>query len=270
MNAVIYLPGIGHNHPPAELEPVTQAEPIAPVAPVDLLRAALNPRFLDIMLAGELAPHSVAADALLAEFTRFVAATETGISTDAVGAAALDFREELDAALAALDTTRTTIKAPVLAAQRAIDGAAKVIAEPVTAARAEVNRRYTGFLRFKDEEIRRIAREEADRLEKAAWDAAAEASETGEVAKLDEARDARAGQRAAEDVLFAPALENTRMKTAAGNTSGLKDDWKFEATDLAAVPAAFLMLNEKMVKAAIASGTRKIPGIRIYNDPRAR
>lgn len=252
MNAINAIAGIGHNAPPLDL------------------REALEPAALAIMVASELAPHTAAADALLAEYQRFVVATEAGISTDAVDHKALDFRNDLDAALDALDATRTTIKAPVLAAQRAIDGAAKLIAEPVTAARAEVHKRHATFLLFKDEEIRRIAREEADRLEAAAWHATQEAAETGEVAKLDEARDARAGQRAAEGLAFGSVLETTRMKTAAGNTSGLRDHWTYEVTDLATVPPAYLQINERVLKAAIASGTRKLPGLRIFNDPKAR
>jgi hypothetical protein len=137
-------------------------------------------------------------------------------------------------------------------------------------AHTEVKRRHTVFLRAKDAEIRRQATEAAQRAEEAAWHARQQAEATGDAVAFAEAALAEAEQHAAEQVAFGPLLETTRVKTAAGAHSGLKDNWLYALDDIAAVPPAFLSVNDKMVKAAIASGTRRIPGLRIYNEPKAR
>jgi hypothetical protein len=244
--------GIGHNHPPLDL------------------RAALEPRALAIYIAGELAPHTASADTLLAEYQRFVLATAAGIANDDVDAGAVDFAQAIKDEIDATDATRTTIKAPVLAAQKAIDGAAKAIADRLTPALTEVKRRHSTFLLAKDAMVRANATMAAARAEEAAWHARQEAETTGEVAAFIAADVAHAEQRSAEVIVFAPVLETTRMRTAAGNTSGLKDDWKYEVTDITKVPAHMLQVCDAIVKATIKSGTRSIPGIRIFNEPRAR
>ena len=133
-----------------------------------------------------------------------------------------------------------------------------------------MQRRHTAFLTAKDAEIRRLATEVAARAEEVAWHARQEALETGNEAAWHAADTAHAEQRAAEAVVFAPVLETTRMRTATGATSGLKDDWKYDVTDISKVPAHLLQVHDALVKATIKSGTRQIPGLRIYNEPRAR
>jgi hypothetical protein len=252
MNAITPLAPAGHNNPPVDLH------------------AALEPRALAAMIAAALARHTAATAALLAEYQRFAATTAAGIADDATDARAVEFAADIKIELDNTDATRAEIKAPVLAAQKAIDGAARVIADQLDAARTEVQRRHTAYLIAKDTRIRAEAREAAARAEEAAWAAAQEANETGEVDKFVEAAAARAEQYAAEAVVFAPVLATTRMRTASGVTSGLKDDWKFVTTDLAQVPAQYLQINEAAIKAAIRAGVRSIPGLRIFNQPRAR
>lgn len=53
---------------------------------------------------------------------------------------------------------------------------------------------------------------------------------------------------------------------AAPSTKGLTKRWVFEVTDVALVPRAYLQVDDKMVKDAISTGARSIPGIRIYQD----
>lgn len=259
MNAITPIAGIGHNNPPAE-----------PIPLQTVLNVVLAPRALDAMLARALAPHVTVTDDLLDEYKRFVAKTEGGIITETEDADAVDFRKDLDDALDALDATRVAIKAPVLAADRAIQAAAKAISGPVVTARAEVHRRHEAFLLVKDAEIRRQAAEAAHAAEEAAWHLAQEAEATRDAATFVQADLARAEQRAAEDVVFAPVLETTRMKTPTGNTSGLRDNWIYEVSDISAVPPAYLQVNDAVVKAAIKSGTRAIPGLKIRNAPKAR
>jgi hypothetical protein len=49
----------------------------------------------------------------------------------------------------------------------------------------------------------------------------------------------------------------------------LRQTWTYEVTDLAKIPAQWLCLNEPLVKAAIKTGTREIPGLRIYAEHKA-
>jgi hypothetical protein len=255
MNAITQIPGIGHNQPPP--------------APIDL-RTALEPKALAAMVAAELAAHTLTADTLIAEYERFVVKTAKGIPNDTVDAAAVDFKQEIKDEIDALDVTRKAIKEPVLAAQRTIDGAAKVISDRLAPAYAEVNERHRVYLVAKDAEVRRVARETADRAEEAAFKLRQEALETGEVEVFAEAQAAHSTQLAAEAVVFAPVLETTRMRTATGTLSGLKDNWTYALTDISQVPTAYLCVNDAVVKAAIRSGTRSIPGLRIVNNPKAR
>lgn len=44
-----------------------------------------------------------------------------------------------------------------------------------------------------------------------------------------------------------------------------RERWTFEVTDPKAVPDAFKMVNEKAIGAAVRSGVREIPGVRIYS-----
>ncbi|WP_420147058.1 hypothetical protein [Spirosoma sp.] len=48
---------------------------------------------------------------------------------------------------------------------------------------------------------------------------------------------------------------------------GVQMRWSFEVVDSLGVPLEFLMINESAVKEAIRSGVRKIPGLRIYQEP---
>ena len=49
-------------------------------------------------------------------------------------------------------------------------------------------------------------------------------------------------------------------------TSGVRMVWVFEVVDPTTVPEAYKIVNEAAVRTAIASGTREIPGVRIYQD----
>ena len=59
--------------------------------------------------------------------------------------------------------------------------------------------------------------------------------------------------------------ESTSVRTAEG-TAYLQNRWTFELEDLAMVPADFLMLDEKKVRAAIKAGVREIPGLKIFEQ----
>lgn len=241
---------IGHNQPPIDLH------------------TALEPSALSVWIAGQLAAHTARADELLAANTRFVAATTAGIANDEVAGRATDFARQIKAAIKDTDEARVNIKAPVLAAQRAIDGAAKVITDPLLAATGLVEQRVTTFMRAKDLEARRIAAEAAARAEEAAWhlQQQAEASNDNEV--FDQAEAAMVEQQIAQAIVSAPTADLTRVRTALGGTAGLRDNWVYSVQAIEKVPAHFLMINDAAVKAAIKGGSRSIPGLAIRNQPK--
>lgn len=249
--------GVGHNRPPID-------------PPVLDLHSALEPTTLRAWIAAELAPHAARADALLARFRQFLPATAAGIKTESVHQRAVDFAEQIRTEIDEIDATRVTIKAPVLAAQRAIDGAAKAISDPLLPAWTEVKARHSAYLIAKDAEIRRAAAEAAARAEEQAFHLQREAEETGDDDAFEEAAQAMTEQAAAEAVVSAPIGELTRMRTANGVSSALKDHWTYELADIAAVPSHFLVVNDAAVRAAIKGGARNIPGLTIRNQPRAR
>lgn len=245
---------IGHNNPP----------------PVIDLSAALEPRRLAAWISEKLAGHTERANALTARYRQFAAFTDAGITTDAIDERAVDFADQIRQEIAATDATRTAIKAPVLAAQRAIDGAAKAISDQLLPAFTEVKARHSAYLIAKDAEIRRLATEAAARAEEEAYHLQQQAEATNDNEVFVQADIAIGQQQAAEAIVFAPTLELTRMRTANGVSSGLKDDWIFEVVDVTAIPAHFLMVNDAAIRAAIKGGTRSVPGLKIFNRPRAR
>jgi hypothetical protein len=256
--------------PPILFEEPAMSAAIGHNRPLIDLHAALEPRALKAWISDKLAAHTARTNALTARYQQFLLATAGGIKTDNVDERAVDFAEQIRQEIAATDATRVQIKAPVLAAQKAIDGAAKLISDELLPAFTEVKARHSTYLVAKDAEIRRVAAEAAARAEEAAWHLQQQAEATDDEATFEQADAALTEQQAAEAIVFAPTLDLTRMRTANGVSSGLKDDWHYEVADLSKVPLAYLQINDLIVKAAIKSGTRHIEGLKIVNRPRAR
>lgn len=64
----------------------------------------------------------------------------------------------------------------------------------------------------------------------------------------------------------APAVSHGYGSYVAPSTKGLTKRWAFEVTSEQEIPRAYLQVNEKAVREAIAAGARSIPGVRIYQD----
>jgi hypothetical protein len=247
-------PAIGHNGGPAAID----------------LAAALEPRALAAWLAEQFDPHAARADELLAAHVRFLAATAAGITAPAIGERAADFARQIREAVRETDATRVEIKAPVLAAQRAIDGAAKAIAEPLDAAVIEIERRVSIFMAAVERVRREEAKAAADRAEEAAYYAQQRAEETGGEDDFAAADAAIAEQAAAQSIAESAPGELARMKTALGGSASLGTSWSYTVDDLSRVPVHLLSINDKAVKAALKAGTRTIPGLTITASAKAR
>jgi hypothetical protein len=240
-----------------------------PNAPSIDLTAALDPSSLAWWIEYSYSEHAAAISALLTRFQAFANVTANGIQDDFIAGHAADFARDLKQASAALDETRTRIKKPVLHAQRMIDGSAKALTDQVTAAVREVETRVTAYLRAKEVAARAAAEAEAQRLALEAEARIAEANETNDDAAIEAAVESMDAASKADELANAKALELTRTRGVGGALTALKDNWVAELVDITKVPTAYLQLNDSVVKAAIKSGVRDIPGIRIWNDAKA-
>jgi hypothetical protein len=247
MNAMTPLAGYGRNMPEIDLA------------------AALEPEALAAWLAEQYAACEQRRDDLLAANTKFQNRTADGIKTPEIAQRATDFERQLSDAITDTEAARVRIKAPVLAAQRAIDGAAHAITDPLEAAAAEVKRRVTVFMVAADAERLRVAAETARRAEAAAWHLSQQAERTDDPETYEQAGAAMEEQQAAAAIVAAPTAERTRMRSALGTTASLRDRWEWSVADVSQIPAMFMTVNEKLITAMIKNGTREIPGIKIVN-----
>lgn len=233
------------------------------------LAAALNPAALVPWIEYQYADHAAHVGVLATRFEKFLEVTKDGIGDDVLAGHATDFAKELKSAASATDETRTKIKAPVLHAQRLIDGEARKLTDKVNACAAVVTARITAFLRDKEAKARLAAEIEAARLAHEADAAIATSNELQTPEALEVAVEAFGAAQEAEQQATAAPIELTRTRSIMGSLTGLKDNWTYETVDLSKVPAHLLILNDAAVKLAIKQGTREIPGLRIWNDAKA-
>ncbi len=82
-------------------------------------------------------------------------------------------------------------------------------------------------------------------------------------------RKARAlGRAAPPPVATAPAPEVERQTQAENGSAGVSLYWGFDVTNPAAVPAQYKVVDEKLIRQAVANGVRDIPGVLISERPR--
>jgi hypothetical protein len=235
-------------------------------APVVDLAHALDPAQLKPWIEYEYSRHATEIAALLERYGKFLAVTAAGIENDYIGGLANDFANDMKAATEALDKTRERIKKPVLHAQRLIDGEARKLSDELAAANTVVRQRLEAWLRRKEAALREAAEKEAARLALEAQTAMNEAAASTDPHALDVAVDAIDAAQEAERLATASTLELTRSRGVGGGMSALKEVYLYEVVDITKVPVAYLQVNDKVVKAAIQSGTRDIRGLRIYAE----
>lgn len=253
--ATVTAPGPGHNREALDLS------------------LALDPDQLLADLKADTAPLLRRTDDLVAAFGRFAAVTKDGIADDEAVAKAGDFARQLGAHVTAVDARRTVVKAPVLAAQRTIDGYFKGhLSDPVEQAKTAVVRRIEDYQRRQREAAALRAREEADRQRAEAARLAAEAERQRSTALMDAAVEAEAR---AEQAAIAPVVREP-VRSDFGTTVGTRvGPWKVRVTDISKVPPAFLLINEQVLVATaktdprVAAGEQPVPGVEFYRETRA-
>jgi len=242
--------------------------------PVLDLTSALAPDKIAAWLEYEYAKHLLRKTALLMRHEKFLAVTNDGINDDVMAGHASDFKNDLKDEIADMNATRSRIKAPVLHAQRLIDGEAKKMTDALGMAMSQVLARLTDYLRRKEAEERAAAEMEAARLALAAQEAMELADQVNTPSAIDAAVLAVQEAQLAEIMATARPVELTRTRSQAGSLTGLKDNWQYRVVDISAVPAVYLTVNDVMIKAAMKSagksvGDLRIPGIEFFNDARA-
>jgi len=232
------------------------------------LYSALAPDVLDPWLDDKFAPCAVRFNELMAAYARWQKATADGVKDEIVAGKCTDFVKQLKGHVSAVEEVRVAIKAPVLAAQRQIDGKGRALTEPLVDAAVVVQGRLGLYLRAKDMEARRLAAEEAARKEAEVQALLDHATETGDQAFVEQAEEVATEAVIALETVTASPAELTRLRASFG-TASLRDNWVYDVVDIAKVPAAYLQVNDAVVKAAIRSGVRQIDGLVIRNEPKA-
>lgn len=211
--------------------------------------------------------------------------------------------------LTAVETSRTTVKAPVLELGKAIDTAAKKFCAEVD---AEVNRLNQALRMFqlaerrKAEEAERLRLQELARIEREKQAAAererkaAEEAARAEAARLKADEDAfadgaeqalAAEQKRKQEAEYKAAVERTRQAEltrqeqlvrsapvaapVVAKGMSVRDSWVFDVVSLDALVRAHpgycrVEPNKSVINAAIANGMRECPGLRIYQETKVR
>jgi len=144
-------------------------------------------------------------------------------------------------------------------------------AERRAAAEAEREKRAAEQARIEAERAASAARNQAERAEAQRQAAEAEAArrqaEDRARAAADAAAQAQQQAREATKIEVAPAAAITRTRGDVALTT-TRQVWKYRVIDITKVPAAYLQINDAVVRAAIKgkTGVREIPGLEIYDE----
>lgn len=164
---------------------------------------------------------------LLPSFERFAEKYPTIPDRDVHGRAG-DLAEKLKALLKMAENLHSIEKAPVLVAQRAVDGFLKGFRAPLDNALVIINARRTEYAKRLEREAREKAQEDARKRQAEADALAAKAAETMETDALQESADAAARADEAAKVAAAPAAELSRTYGPMNSVSSLRTTYRFD------------------------------------------
>lgn len=190
--------------------------------------------------------------------------------------------------LKACEARRVDEKEPYLAAERAVDGFFKNVAQPIERLKDRMGALLSTYQRAKaraeqakrDAELAEARRlqAEADEAQRKAERAARKAAEDAAAAKAAEAareaaiKAAEDAERARKAATVKPA-ELSRTRTDLGVVGSLRTVWTHEIVKAASVPRSYCRPDDGLIKAAIKAHTDKagncdlkIPGVRIFQQ----
>ncbi len=171
-----------------------------------------------------------------------------------------------------VEAGRTTVKAPVLELTRKIDGLAAELVAQVEAQSHRISRMLGEWQaaerRKADEALREQRRKEEELRQAAAAQMAAAEIETDSTAQAEQ-RKAEISQQYQQQVAEGrQAIVATAAPRIAG--TGVREDWKFEVTDIRALyqahPELVILEPNNAAIRAIVKHNRQIPGLRIWKE----
>lgn len=197
-----------------------------------------------------------------------------------------DYIKEITAACKAADGARVALKEPYLAGGRVVDGFfIKGVIDPLLALHTRCQVKLKAFLDSKAEAARQermrlerearaaedTARKQAQERDKAAR---TEAERTQAAIAAREAEQASVNRIAAEEATRVKPAELSRTRGDFGSVASLRAYWDFEVVDAAALPRAYLMLNEAAIRAHIKARIKDQPpapigGLRFFEKTAA-
>jgi hypothetical protein len=233
MSAVLKSPEAGHNNPPAGI--------------IDADAAIADAR----LFAGEFVERR---DALLTAYKRWTEQVAGKIEDDTTQGKCADFVKQIGGFLKTVETSRKTVKQPVLDLGKGVDGVFALLSDDLAMAKTAIEKAMTTYAtRRAAEEQERVRRESEAAAAAAAMDALIENPE----AEIPEAP---------VEIALPSSAEASRVHGDYGTTASLRGRWVYEVTNAVEIPRHLLMVNDAAVKAAIKAGERDIPGLRIFQE----
>ncbi|MCU0414190.1 MAG: hypothetical protein MUE91_07305 [Ignavibacteriaceae bacterium] len=169
-----------------------------------------------------------------------------------------------------IEEKRVETKKPFLEKEREIDARAKELAGDLTSAikglREQIRSYEIEKERIRQEELRKVQEEQA-RFETERRKAEEER------AKLE--AEAKANGTPLPDIPAVPVVSDVseldlRMREKEleqSKSKSLRTAWDYKIVDESLIPRMYMIPDEKKLRAAIKSGLREIPGLKIYEDP---
>lgn len=179
-----------------------------------------------------------------------------------------------------IEDKRKELVKPLNDQVKAINDYAKSIAAPVLDVESHLKKELMSFERVLEkqrrEEQAKLEAEKADKEKELAEKARAEkerlemeaqfgVDEQDEAAVKRQELVAKAEQEREKAELERQESE-AKKQIQSNKVSGARKVWKFEVQVPSEVPREYLVVNETMIRAAVNSGIRDIPGVRIYED----
>lgn len=137
------------------------------------------------------------------------------------------------------------------------------------AAKAEADRaRAEEQEKIRIESLKNVTPEPPPAPPEDSWDAVFNAS--GDTMPADPMAELAAASKRAEierrEIEVAHAHHRATKEIEANRVKGSKKVWKFQVEEAGLVPREYLMVDERLIRQAIAGGVREIPGVRVYED----
>lgn len=177
-------------------------------------------------------------------------AEELEIADESTLACGVEIQSQISFALKSAETQRTEWTGPINKSLDSINGFFKKLVAPLKEAKESTNKKVMDY-RQEQQRIAAVAAEKARKeVEAANRQAALEAEKTGKPAPV-------------PIPVVIPTAPTSNVKTDSGSMS-FRKDWKHLVVDPAQVPREYLVVDDKLIRSAIADGIRKIPGVNIF------